>query len=875
MNLGKIQLLSISTKAVTTILGIVQSIIIIRVLSPTEYGITGLVMSIGGVIGVSQHLGIVDGAIREIAVRNKKDEIGKVFWVSHLARQMVTIPLSLILVLLAGVIATKIYHRPEIIPFIQIFAGALILQGLQDVLGATLTGMKKFVQLYAIQIITATVNIAVFGFLTWKYHVEGFFWSIIITTLIMVVCIGVIVGKELGDHLAFPSLAEIKKYGKNLLHISIYMYISRIFYVIWQRLPILILGGIITGDQLGYLNISLTFGSKLIIIAAALSEVNLSWMSTLFATSMKKFLEVAEHTMHRVLLLLSLITTTLLFFIPEILHIIIRKPAYYPSTPYIIIMTIGFFLYSLTDIGTSTLFVPANKPRLRAITFGILTAIAALVSAAAIRLPNAITIAVIGMGASAVIAYIFMIITAYRTLKIHLVPLRIASLLAVLGFVTAFLYTNPSLQFRIAAYIVVLAYIVSEAYYHLVAANAVAVATTSKHRIICFAGALYDQPTWTNRQHIMARLSKNHPVFYVEPRVWVVRYILEHITKPKQLGRFFLRLVKYEKKSEHLYVTAQWNLIPGSREFKMISSFNHWFNKRRIKKTAQSLGFLDAKTVLWLYDTESAEYLSVFPGAAIVYDCVDNHASQAGVNRNAKRVHEEERAILKRADLVTVTSKHLFKLKRKHAKRTELVLNAGDVTLYEEPISKKAAKLAKQALGNIAHPIIGSVGALDSYKYDFNLLVRSAEKHPEWNFVFAGAPIVDKKTPELKRLTKLPNVHMIGSVPREHVPAYVAHFDICVIPYNNNEYNRSSFPLKFWEFMATGKPIVVTGVPELAAYEPLIGYANSQKSFDLAIEKQLKNPESKMNDRKKLAHQHTYDQRVKQLEKLMIAISKQ
>jgi Polysaccharide biosynthesis protein. len=143
MDLGRTQALSLATKAVTTALGLIQSLIVIRLLGPANFGLVGLVMSIGGVIGVSQHLGIVDGAIREIAVLKKKSEIAKVFWVSHIVRQVVTIPLSLALILLSGVIATRIYGRPEITLFLQIFAAALILQGLQDVLGASLTGLKK------------------------------------------------------------------------------------------------------------------------------------------------------------------------------------------------------------------------------------------------------------------------------------------------------------------------------------------------------------------------------------------------------------------------------------------------------------------------------------------------------------------------------------------------------------------------------------------------------------------------------------------------------------------------------------------------------------------------------------------------------------
>ena len=293
------------------------------------------------------------------------------------------------------------------------------------------------------------------------------------------------------------------------------------------------------------------------------------------------------------------------------------------------------------------------------------------------------------------------------------------------------------------------------------------------------------------------------------------------------------------------------------------------------RSSAETLGFLDHATVLWIYDTEAAEYLSEFQEAVVVYDCVDNHASQAGVNRNVKRVHMEERAILKRSDLVAVTSKHLFKLKRKHAKNVQLVLNAGDVALYEQPIANQATQKAKDALKNISHPILGSVGALDSYKYDFDLLVASAEKNPNWHFVFVGAPIVDKKTPILKKLTKLPNVHMIGSISREDVPAYVQHFDICLIPYKNNEYNRSSFPLKFWEFMATGKPIIATGLPELQEYDPLIGYATSSAQFDKLIAHHLDQKNTASAQRKTLAHQHGWGQRAKELEKLLLAITKQ
>ena len=880
MNLARIQFLSVATKAVTTALGIIQSLIIIKVLSATEYGIVGLVMAIGGLIGVSQHLGIVDGAIREIAVRKNKDEIGKVFWVSHIARQAVTLPLSLALLALAGIIATKMYGRPEIIPYIQLFAGALILQGLQDVLGATLTGMKKFASLYVIQIIPAGVNVAAFGFLTWKYQVAGFFWAIIITTLLMVILLSVIISRELAGHLKLPNWDDIKSYGKNLLHIGVFMYISRIFYVIWQRLPLLILGGVLAGDQLGYLNVSLTFGSKLIILAAALSEVNLSWMSTLFANKREEFAISVTRNMHRVLVLMTALTLGLIFFIPEILHYIIRKPEYFAAQPTIILLTLAFFLYSLMDLGTSSVFVAANRPKLRAIVFGVLTLLSGAGSLWALYAGGSAAIAASTMLAGSVAAYILMAIIAQRSFSINLVPRHLLLLLSILGASSAWLFTNPALGIRVIVFIVLVAYTLYEAHKNqlipasllrLLGSKLEPVVNTSSEdiRIICFAGTLYDQHGWTNRQHIMTRFAQEYPVLYVEPRVWIFRYIAQHVLSPKKMGSFIRRLFAYEQKHEKLFIKSQWNLIPGSREFSWISRLNHMLNKRSVMRTAKNLGFLNGRNVVWVYDTEAAEYLSAFPHATVFYDCVDNHAVQAGVNRNPKRVHQEEKMILKRANIVTVTSKRLLKMKRKQTKNIHLVLNAGDVALFQKQIPKDSKTAAARALSAIPTPILGSVGALDSYKYDFDLLLASAKQHPDWNFVFVGSPLVEQKTRALKQLTKLPNVHMIGSIPREDVPAYVSYFDICLIPYKSNEYNEASFPLKFWEFMATGKPIVASGVPELAEYEPMIAYANNPKEFSQKITIILASGAKMDQARAKLASHHGWDNRAAELKKLL------
>ena len=861
-------------------LGIIQSVIVIRLLSPAQFGLVGLTMSIGGVIGVSQHLGVVDGAIREIAVLKKKREIGKVFWVSHIVRQIVTIPLSVGLLLLSSVIATKIYGRPEIAIYLQVFAAALVLQGLQDVQGATLTGMKKFIPLYIVQIITAAINIVIFGYSTWKFGVTGFFWAIIITTSIMILMYSAVIAKTLRGHLRLPTKSDIKKYGFRVMRIGAFMYVARIFFIIWQRMPILMLGGVLTADQLGYLNVSSTFGSKLTIIAMALSEVNLSWMSSLYSKQREEFVKVVTKNMHRVLILMTLLTIVLLFFAPEILNLVIGAE-YLPAHKLILIMTLAFFLYALTDIGTSSVFVPADSPKLRAYVYGIMMSITGVIIGILLLIKPDPLAAAWAVLAGAVAAYVVMVIVAKLKFNVPVLTKQLSVFLLALLASVWWLYGEPTLIWRIVAFILLATFVLWEgARSRILPTSWLSKSLKSKQtnqeitkankgpmKFVCFSGAEYNLPTWTNRQQLMSRLSKKHPVLYIEPRVWIIRYFWQNLRKPKRIIGLLKRIIGTQhitKDGQDLYIKSQWNLIPGSREIEAIATFNYFLNKYAIKRAIKKLQFNQGHTVAWIYDTEAAEYLSTFNGDTVIYDCVDNHAAQAGVNRNPGRVKKEEESILKRADIVTVTSHKLLNEKKRKNKNVHLVLNAGDVELYTKDNGK-----IPPAMKKITKPVIGIVGALDEYKVDFNLLTSVAKEKSDWNFVFIGKPIVDQKSKLLKKLSKLDNIHLLGQINRQEVPQYVYSFDLCMIPYRANRYNESSFPLKFWEFMATGKPIVVTGLPELKVYQNMIGYAKKKKDFIQKIDKQLESSKLKAKDRKLEAKKHSWDKRLNGILKII------
>ncbi len=867
MSLARTQFLSLVTKAITTILGIIQSVIVIRVLSPAEYGLIGLVTSIGGVVGVTQHLGIVDGTIREIAILKDKKAQGTVFWVSQIVRQVVTVPLSIALLLLASWIAGSLYGRPEIAGLIKMFAAVLVLQGLQDVMGATVTGLKRFVSLYKVQILTALINVGVFGWLTWQYAANGFFAAMIITTLIMVILLAGLVRKELTGDLSWPGWPEIRQYGRRVMRIGIYMYLARIFFVVWQRLPLLLLGGVLTADELGHINVSLTFGSKLTIVAMALSEVNLAWMSSVYMQDKAVFARIVSRNMKRVLVVLAALTVGLVFFVPEILQYVVGAE-YLPARHLILIMTLAFFLYALLDVGTSSALVAADKPRDRAVLFGIMTVVSAVIIAFLLwQRPDAM-LAAIAVLSGVSLAYVLSLWYSLKRLDLALVDQDVLIVLASVVGVIAWLFFDPNIWLRGIVFIV----LIGLTGWWIGKSDLLPNLWKRKVRdgqigIVCFAGAAYDALPLTNRQQIMKRLSKKYPVLYIEPRVWLVRALWLRRKDWREIGRLLWRIIWFEQAETGLFIKSQWNLIPWSRESEGISRMNHWLNRYNVWLLAGLLGFSRKKTVMWIYDTEAAEYLSTWQGK-VVYDCVDDHAAQAGPNRNAERVRREENEIMQRADLVTVTSHKLWDDKHKQNKNVNLVLNAGNVELF---LAGAGNKQAPPELSSLTGPVLGSIGALDAYKIDVKMLYRAAELRPEWQFVLVGKPVVDRDG-EVEKIGNLKNITILPAIAQELAPAYVSYFDICLIPYRVNKYNEASFPLKFWEFMASGKPVIASGVPELKRYQDQISYVKGAEELVKAAEKWLHVPDVQAGQRIELARSHSWEKRTEELEKLLIAM---
>lgn len=281
------------------------------------------------------------------------------------------------------------------------------------------------------------------------------------------------------------------------------------------------------------------------------------------------------------------------------------------------------------------------------------------------------------------------------------------------------------------------------------------------------------------------------------------------------------------KVRENLYVYAPLVLpFPYSKIARVINKVLIGMTIRRWVRTMQ---FENPIVWTWLPTGLSSEVIRFLNAQLVIYYCADNfEASSAG----AKNIRKTENDLIQNADLVFVTSKALFD------RCSQLT---GQVHMFPYGFNHEIFgcedDLSATDIESIKRPILGYVGGVHKF-IDFELVKKIALAHPDKSLVFVG-PLQTN----VRYLANLPNVHFLGQKQYEMLPAYIKHFDLCLIPYVKNEYTRNVYPTKMNEYLFMGKPVVSTQLPEVEyfnqCHDGVVLVAESYDIFLLKIREGL------------------------------------
>ncbi len=228
----------------------------------------------------------------------------------------------------------------------------------------------------------------------------------------------------------------------------------------------------------------------------------------------------------------------------------------------------------------------------------------------------------------------------------------------------------------------------------------------------------------------------------------------------------------------------------------------------------------------------------------VIYDCMDHHA---GFSTNDRSVLERERAVFSGADAVVVSSLYLEKEARALNKNVTLVPNACEYEHFEG--------VETRGVGN--RPRIGYYGAIADW-FDSNLVADLAKRRPDWDFLLVGSTY----GADLSRLSKLPNVQLMGEVDYADLPAWISRMDVCLIPFKRTPLTEATNPVKAYEILAAGKPLISVPLPEVAVLGDLVRLASDAPGFEKEIEAALSETGgAALEKRRAFARQQTWKHR--------------
>jgi glycosyltransferase involved in cell wall biosynthesis len=246
----------------------------------------------------------------------------------------------------------------------------------------------------------------------------------------------------------------------------------------------------------------------------------------------------------------------------------------------------------------------------------------------------------------------------------------------------------------------------------------------------------------------------------------------------------------------------------------------------QVYRAMRGLGF--SRPINWVFNPTAAVVAGALGEDLVVYYCVDEFTAFTGI---AAQLIELEGQLIRKADLVVVSSEKLLKTKSDRNPNTVLVRHGVVFDHFKKALAPETVVPAD--IAKLPKPVIGYFGLMAEDWIDIDLMIHVAKHFSKGSMVLLG-----KVTTDISRLTALPNVHVLGRKPFEDLPAYSKGFDVAINPFPINEVTLNANPLKVREYLAAGLPVVSTRIPEVE----VLGHAriaDTKEGFAKEIEAAL------------------------------------
>ncbi len=290
-----------------------------------------------------------------------------------------------------------------------------------------------------------------------------------------------------------------------------------------------------------------------------------------------------------------------------------------------------------------------------------------------------------------------------------------------------------------------------------------------------------------------------------------------------------------------------------------VRAFNREFLRWQVKRAMRQLQF--KRAINWVFNPAASVIAGELGEEMVIYYCVDEYTAFTGVDSNA--LADLERRLMRRSDLVIVSSERLYQSKSAFNPHTALIRHGVDFSHFHRALD--AETVIPDEIACLPRPVIGFFGLIADW-VDVELLVSVAERFSTGSLVMLG-----KATTDVSALQRLSNVHLLGRKPYSSLPAYCKGFDVALMPFRVNELTLNANPLKAREYLAAGLQVVSTAIPEVEALG-LCRIGADRDSFLYEIEQSLLDPGPSL-ERSEAVRGESWEARLDEILQYVIALA--
>ena len=374
--------------------------------------------------------------------------------------------------------------------------------------------------------------------------------------------------------------------------------------------------------------------------------------------------------------------------------------------------------------------------------------------------------------------------------------------------------------------------------------------------IVCVGFNDWVTEAWTNQHHLMSRLAATGSrVLFIES-LGLRRPNLGSGRDLRRIGRRLVRGLRHPQTQDGVTVLAP--LVIPWHSNAVARRLNAWILRAQVHRAMKRLGL--GNVVLWGYVPQAEVLLDAVKPTLVIYHCVDDIAAQERIDTQSFVAAEERFA--RRADLVIASAPALADRMSHLSGNVLYAPNVADTPLFATALhpGEIDAEVAR-----CPAPRIVFIGAIAENKLDFDLIAGAATARRDWTFVFVGAVGLGAPETDVSILAAQPNVQLLAPRSQRELPAVLRGAAAGIIPYRTSRLTASIFPMKTYEYLAAGLPVVAAGLPALEDVEDVV-LVHSVSEMVAALEREIaEDSPARRRARSAAAQAHSWESRLAEI----------